>query len=52
MSASWRAVNAMGLIALCVQVGLAALQATMDNEVAERVGPKGKQGKTDRRIAH
>ncbi|MEW6045432.1 MAG: transposase [Bacillota bacterium] len=31
-----------GLMALSVQVGLAMLQATMENEVAEGVGPKGK----------
>jgi len=31
-----------GLMALCVQVGLAMLQATMENEVTELVGPKGK----------
>jgi len=28
-----------GLMALCVQVGLAMLQATMENEVTELVGP-------------
>ncbi len=31
-----------GLLSLSIQVGLAVLQATMENEVAERVGPKGK----------
>ncbi len=31
-----------GLLALSIQVGLAVLQATMENEVAERVGPEGK----------
>ncbi|CAF0705088.1 IS256 family transposase [Candidatus Methylacidithermus pantelleriae] len=31
-----------GLMVLCVQVGLAVLQATMENEVTGLVGPKGK----------
>jgi hypothetical protein len=41
-----------GLMALCVQAGLAVLQATMDQEVAERVGPEGKHRKDRHAYRH